>query len=270
MAKKSKGRQTTKKDRRGGVRRQERRFVSQSSANPAVVHGLGAISALLLGAGAWAYFYGKSFAGDQELAQVPSYLIAAGAIVLGVVIWIGTSSEPPIRVGDPGIALEKGELRRVPWWAIEKISLDEGVDALVVAGADDAGVAWTFKVPLKAHAEAAGWILQEALDRVPRRVDIPDETIEKLPTAGEHAGLKVELDALQVVGRRDAVTGKIISYEPDARVCPRCERVYFKQSVPKKCRCGNSLAYLRPKDVDADASDEGSSPDVEAADSVET
>ena len=48
-----------------------------------------------------------------------------------------------------------------------------------------------------------------------------------------------------VVGKKDAISGKLISYEPDARVCTRCERVYFKRSVPKRCKCGNSLLELR-------------------------
>lgn len=275
MAKKTKAKQTTKKDKRGVVRRRERRFVPQPTANPALVRGLGAVAALLLGAGLWAYFYGKSFAGDETLARVPSYLVAAGAVVCGVVLWIGTSSEPPVRVGDPGISVEKGELRRMPWWAIETITLDGGALHLVVAGKDDAGVEWTFKIPTRAHPDAVGWIIKEAKDRVPRCIDIPDEQRNALPAAPEHAGLELQLDPLQVVGKRDARTGKIISYEPDARVCPRCERVYFKNTVPKRCACRNSLAHLRPKgstsdDDEGDDDEASSSSNVRAAETAET
>ena len=28
-------------------------------------------------------------------------------------------------------------------------------------------------------------------------------------------------------------------------MCTRCERVYYKRSVPKRCKCGNSLLDLR-------------------------
>jgi hypothetical protein len=169
---------------------------------------------------------------------------------MGITIWIGTSSEPPIRVGAPGIAVEKGELRRMPWWGVEKILFESGALALVVTGKDEAGADWTFKLPLKSHAEAIGWIVKEALDRIPRRVDIGDEMLEKLPAAHEHGGQRVDLEPLQVVGKKCAVTGKTISYEPDARVCPRCERVYMKRSVPKKCKCGNSLLHLRAKPLE--------------------
>ena len=248
MSKKTKAKQTSKKDKRD-VRRQERRFVSQAATNPTIVGVAGALSALLLGAGLWAYFYAKSFAEDEQLKVVPSYLIAAGAVVMGITIWIGTSSESPLRVGAPGIAVERGELRRMPWWAVEKILFEPGSLALVITGKDEAGSDWTFKVPVKAHHEAVAWIVKEAQDRVPRRVDIDDDLLEKLPAAHEHAGLRVDLEPLQVVGKKCAVTGKTISYEPDARVCPQCERVYVKASVPKKCRCGTSLVHLRPKSL---------------------
>jgi predicted ribosomally synthesized peptide with SipW-like signal peptide len=250
MAKKSKSKIGTKKNQRRAPKRQERRFVSQSGTNTTLVRGLGAVSALVLGAGTWAYFSAQSFVHDEGLKQLPSYLIAGGAVLLGITIWIGTSGDNPMRVGDPGIAIEKGELRRMPWWAVERITFESGAVALVVTGKDEANVDWTFKVSLKSHPEAGGWILREALDRIPRRVDIPEDTLEKLPGAGEHAGQRLDLEPLQVVGKRCAITGKTISYEPDARVCPRCERVYQKQAVPKKCKCGNSLVHLRPKSAE--------------------
>ena len=239
----------TEKKRSG--RRQERRFVSQAATNPILVRGAGAVAALLLGAGLYAYVYGQSFTADAE-RSIPSYIIAAGAVLMGITIWIGTSAENPIRVGDPGIAVEKGDLRRMPWWGVEKITFEPGALALNIVGNDEANTAWTFKVSVKAHPEAVGWIIREAMDRIPKRVDIPEETLEKLPPAGEHAGQKLDLEPLQVVGKRCAATGKTISYEPDGRVCPRCERVYSKRSVPKKCKCGNSLAHLQASITDED------------------
>lgn len=253
MSKKTK--QATKKEKRRVQRRQERRFVSQASTNATLVRAIGALAAMLLGAGLWAYFYAQSFADDDKLRAVPSYLIAGGAVLMGITIWFGTSSEPPVRVGAPGIAVEKGELRRMPWWAVEKIAFESGSLALLVSGNDEGGADWTFKVPLKAHPEAVAWIVKEAQERVPRTVDVSDELLEKLPPAVPHAGTMIDLEPLQVVGRKDAISGKAISYEPDACVCPRCERVYLKRSVPKKCKCGNSLAHLRPKDADDDATD---------------
>ena len=249
-----KSKKDKKKDR--GPKRMERRFIAQSSYNPWLVRGLGVIGATVLGAGTWAYVYGHAFDGDEKLKPIPSYLIAGGAIFSGLTIWLGTSSETPLRVGDPGIAMERGEVRRMPWWGVSNISWESGNRALVIVGKDEAGASWTFKVPEKSHGEAVGWIVKEALDRIPKLVDIRDEVVDSLPGAGVHAGTRLELEPLQVVGKRDAITGKTISYEPDARICTRCERVYFKRSVPKKCKCGASLVHLRLAVAQEDADEE--------------
>jgi hypothetical protein len=254
----------SKKDskKKRGARRSERRFIAQSSHNSWLVRGLGALGGMTLGAGTWAYTYGHAFEGDEKLKPIPSYLIAGGAVLTGATIWLGTSSEMPLRVGDPGIAMEKGETRRMPWWGVSQITWESGNLALVVAGRDESGASWTFKVPLKSHAEAVGWLVKEALDRIPKLVDIPDRVLEGLPGANPHAGTRIELEPLQVVGKKDAITGKTISYEPDARVCARCERVYFKRTVPRKCKCGNSLTALRMQ-VTEDSPDEDDDDDTD-------
>jgi hypothetical protein len=203
--------------------------------------------------------YAQSLGAEDALKNLPSYLVAVGAVVLGITIWIGTTAEATVRVGDPGIAIEKGELRRMPWWAIDKITFDDSAIALVVTGNDEASVPWTLKLGVKRHPEAIAWLVHEAAERIPRRLQIDDDTRDKLPAAeSAREGEKLELEPLQVVGKRCAATNKIVSYEPDARVCRRCERVYLRTNVPKKCKCGNSLLDLRPKDATDDA---GEAPD---------
>ena len=244
-----------KAKKEAGPKRSERRFVPVASTNPWIVRVLGAIGGLALGAGLYAYFYatgeGHTFAKDAEenIRQIPSYLIAGGAVIVGICIWLGTSSEAPIRVGDPGIALEKGETRRMPWWAVEKITWQPGTLCLVVTGRDEVAKDWTFKVPLASHPEAIGWILREARRRIPKKVSIEKGVLAKMPDAAPHAGTKLELEPLQVVGKKCAASGQTISYEPDARVCAQCERVYFKRSVPNKCKCGAAIGHLRPATV---------------------
>jgi hypothetical protein len=49
------------------------------------------------------------------------------------------------------------------------------------------------------------------------------------------------------VGKHCASSGKVIAFEPDARLCPRCERVYYKTSVPAECECGASLAEVQAR-----------------------
>lgn len=248
-----------------GPKRYERRFVPIASTNPWLVRVLGGIGGLTLGAGLYSYLYataeGHAFHAatvGEKIGQVPSWLIAGGAVVMGATIWLGTSSESPVRVGDPGIAVEKGEVRRMPWWGVDKITWQPGERAVVVTGNDETHRLWTFKVPMSSHPEAVVRIIEEARRRIRKKVDIEKGVLKQMPSVYEHAGQRLELEPLQVVGKKCAASGRVISYEPDARVCPLCERVYFKRSVPNKCKCGNDIHSLRPatvaqaEDVDED------------------
>jgi hypothetical protein len=165
-----------------------------------------------------------------------------GALLLGVAIWFGTSGDPAIRVGDPGIALEKGGLKRMPWWAVDSIAYSN--DEVRVSGKDELGAPMNVKATLKSQPQAAAWILKEARARIPDRVEVPED-VSLEPS--EYSGEVVTLEPMQVVGKRCAVSGKTIAYEPDARVCKRCERVYYKTEVPVTCECGMSLAGLKDK-----------------------
>jgi hypothetical protein len=194
---------------------------------------------------------------------MPSYVVAAGAVLTGVAIWLGTTSEPVVRVGDPGISVDRGEVRRMPWWAVSSITWESGNLALVITGHDEGGTAWTFKVSVSSQPEAVGWIVSEAQRRVPKVVDIDEAVLEKFPPALPHAGMKIDLEPLQVVGKRDAVTREIISYEPDATVCARCERIYKKREAPKKCKCG-ALLSARDAGVDEETQDDERATSAEA------
>ncbi|MCL2723665.1 MAG: hypothetical protein FWD69_04425 [Polyangiaceae bacterium] len=234
------------------AKRRDRRFTPQSAQSPWIARIAGALGAVSLGAGTWGYVYGHVFEGDEKLKAVPQYLIAGGAVLMAVAIWFRTSSDPPLRVGDPGIGIERGELRRMPWWGVDTITWESGSLALGITGKDESGAPFTFKVPLKSHPDAVAHIVAEAEARIPAHVDIPEEVRKNLPQASPLAGTKIDLEPLQIVGKRCAATGKTISYEPDGRVCSNCERVYFKKAVPKKCKCGASLADLRPASTDDD------------------
>ena len=68
-----------------------------------------------------------------------------------------------------------------------------------------------------------------------------------MPKASREGLQVIHLDPIQVVGQHCAATGKAIAWEPDARICPRCERIYHKDHVPETCECGGSLEALRKK-----------------------
>ncbi|MGO9834356.1 MAG: hypothetical protein ACLP1X_09090 [Polyangiaceae bacterium] len=221
--------------------RRERRLLPRPNASASVIYLVGAIGAAAMGAGAWEELGSTLRDGAPDPVKIAPYVLAIGALLVGVAIWIGTSGEPPLRVGDGGLAVEKGGIRRMSWYAIDNIEWrDEG---LRVTGKDDAGAAMTLTASLANHPQAAAWIVKEARERVPAVVHVPDDAT--LPTAQASAGSMLALEPPQVVGKHCATSGKVIAYEPDARVCPKCERVYHKAHVPEACECGASLVTLR-------------------------
>ncbi|MGD0528179.1 MAG: hypothetical protein ABSE49_23800 [Polyangiaceae bacterium] len=232
----------TKASKREKTReRRERRFEPQGSTSARVVYPVGALGALAMGAGAWEQFGPLVHEGGPEPLKFAPYILAAGALLVGGAIWIGTSGEPALRVGDAGLAVEKGGVRRMPWYAIERIEWRD--ETVRVTGKDDAGAALTIAAKLKSHPQAAAWIVKEARERVPTVVDVPEDA--SLPDPRVSAGESLPLEPPQVVGKHCAASGKVIAFEPDARVCPKCERVYFKTSVPAQCECGASLVELQ-------------------------
>ena len=240
MAKKTKG---AKKDK--PRERRERRFEPRPTTNPAVVYVLGGVGSIAMGAGAWSEF-GSAFVDAPENAPEPlkfaQYILVAGTLLVGAAIWIGTSGDPALRVGDGGVAVDKSGVRRLPWYGIERVEWREG--AVRVAGKDDLGTAITIVARVATHPQAAAWIVREARERVPGVVDVPEDAA--LPEPRSDAGESLPLEPPQVVGKHCAASGKVIAYEPDARVCPRCELVYHKAHVPDSCACGASLVNLRP------------------------
>ncbi len=229
MAKKSK---SAKRDK--PRERRERRFEPQASTRPWIPYALGALGAVAMGAGTWGQFGAALTGGATPAVALAPYVLSIGALIVGAAIWIGTSGEPPLRVGDGGVGIDKGGVRRMPWYAVERIEWRGA--AVRVLGKDDSGAAMTIVAKLATHPQAGAWIVKEGRDRVPDAVDVPGDAT--LPIPATDAGTPLALDAPQVVGKHCAASGKVISFEPDARLCPRCERVYHKDAMPSACACG--------------------------------
>jgi hypothetical protein len=234
-------------------KRRETRFFPQSNANPIVIRLIGGLGAALLGAGAYEQLWAA------EAWKYTPHLLAAGALAFAMSIWFGTSGDMILRVGDAGVGVDRGEVRRIPWYAVTDVFFDPKLQAVSVKGKDEGGTDFRIDAKLKSQSQAAAWIVKEANARIPKIVEITGEGADKIPEAHPSTDIML-LDDLQVVGRKDALTGKAIAYEPDARVCKRCERVYYKKSVPKKCACGAMLTDLRAQ---TDASEEEEEGDVD-------
>lgn len=230
MASKRRSRQPT---------RRERRFFPKSAANPVLVRVMGGLGAMAMGAGVWGQFLSSA---PEPLKSAP-WILAAGAALFGLAIWIGTSGDPVLRVGDGGVGLDRGTVRRIPWRWVESVSWDADKRSVTVSGRDEADAALVVTARLETQPQAAAWIVKEARLRASETVSIPEDA--EIPDAIDDSEDVVVMDPLQVVGLRCAKSKKIISFEPDARVCTRCERVYHKDHVPKRCACGATLAHLR-------------------------
>jgi len=203
----------------------ERRFLAEATERSnyqALVGGLGAAA---LGAGVYA-----TWIHDAPMTVAP-YLCGVGTLGLIAAFVMGSAESMPLRVGDAGVAAERGgnQPERIGWFEIENVKL-EGKDRVVVEGGNKRIVA-----PASHHAHAAGWIVKEAVARIPKRVAIEGDKRDELARgASEHPEI-VAVEPTQVTGRRCKASGTIISFERDARICKTCGEVYDKKHVPEKC-----------------------------------
>ncbi len=223
--------------------RTERRFVPQTTVNARVIYFIGALGALVLGAGVWGQFGNALRKTELEPLAYAPWLLAGGAVIVGIAIWIGTSTEAAVRVGVAGILEERGSPpRRMPWWRVDDIAGDATM--LIVRGKDESGADMMVRFTKRATPGALAWVIREAKERAHEQLEVSEDVIAAIGKPSKDAGEIVACPPLQVVGHRCAESDTIISYEPDARVCPHCERIYHKDHVPKTCECGASLADL--------------------------
>ncbi len=239
MAKKTKGGGSRKSEKARA--RRERRFEPRSAMSARVVYLVGALGAVLMGAGAWAQFGAMLQESAPPPLKIAPYILALGALLVGAAIWVGTSGEPALRVGDAGIAVERRGLQRMPWYEVKEISWNG--EGLRLSGKTDMGATLAYTATLASHPQAIAWIVKEARERIPSVVQLPEGG--GIPDPLASAGEVLPLEPPQVVGKHCAASGRVIAYEPDARICPRCERVYHKASLPETCECGASLAEAR-------------------------
>ncbi len=166
--------------------RTERRFVPRTTASPLLVYAIGAVGAVLLGAGVWGQFGSTLRKIEMEPFEYAPWLLAAGAVLAGIAIWIGTSTEAAVRVGVAGIAEERGQTRRMPWWRVEDVSGD--VTMIVVRGKDSAGVDMSVRFSRRAMPTALPWVVREARDRAEDRLELSDEVIAAIGKPAKEAG----------------------------------------------------------------------------------
>lgn len=202
----------------------ERRYEPAASAfaiGTVLIFSLGAVA---LGAGVYAQWLRSGDAGPHPYSL---YFLVAGAVLLLAVALFGQSGARAVRVGDGGVAMERDEgVDRVLWCDVSRILLSS--DAVTIQGSGT-----TLSVPRSVHAQAAARILREAADRIPEKLEDKDAQIPSPDGAPEPA--KLPLDPPQIAGRACKDSGKVLSFEKDARLCGKCGELYHKTSVPERC-----------------------------------
>jgi len=214
----------SKKKKRASQReRKERRYSGEQTYASKVAIAVGMLGALSLGAGVY-----SQWVSDHARGSAP-YMVFAGALVLAGALVFGDLGTNPVRVGDGGVALERGrDLLRILWCDLQHVRVQDG--KLVLESKEQ-----TFTIPIAGQPQAVARILAEGTRRVPEAMDVRRKDVSGLPEPGENDGELLTLDRLQVAGRHCAASGRPISFERDARLCPQCCQVYLRDEVPQKC-----------------------------------
>jgi hypothetical protein len=150
---------------KGGTGLKERRFEAEPGSRANLQALIGGLGVTALGAATYA-----TWVHDVPMESGP-YLFGAGILGVIAATLMSASDGLPIRVGDAGVAVERGgsQPERIHWYEIDQVGL-EGGDRMIVEGANKRIVA-----PLAHHAGAAAWILKEAMARIPKKVKVPAE-----------------------------------------------------------------------------------------------
>jgi hypothetical protein len=212
-----------KKTAQGKGPRLEWRFEPDPMRMSLVSAIVGIAAAAVLGAGVfgqWFHEPANSFA--------PALLVVGAVGVVGALFMAGLGTAP-VRVGDPGVAVERpSDTLRVPWCDMEHIRIERG--ALTIETHES-----SLRIPLAMHQAAVARVLAEAVVRAPDAMDVKGDAVETLPKPSDDDGKRVPIEMLQIAGRSCAASEKAIAFERDARLCPNCAQVYHKDHVPKTC-----------------------------------
>jgi hypothetical protein len=202
----------------------ERRFFPEPTGRTNLTALLNGVGAAAFGAAVYA-----TWIRDEPMSVGPALFIAGVAAIVAAALLGDTT--PALRVGAAGVGIERGgpQPERLAWCDVTQITIEDG-KRVAVASATDRIVA-----ELNCHAPAAGWIVKEALDRIPKRVKIEADRCAQLVRETDEPATMVAYEPVQVAGRRCAKCDAVITFEVDAHLCARCGQAYHRDHVPERC-----------------------------------
>lgn len=211
---------------------EELRFDAKGSHHELVAVILLSFGALASGAGIYAQWFWRA----PEPPGYAPFLLAGGIALIVVYAFYAPAESMALLVGELGVGVERGgKVSRMAWWELEQLSFAHGALVLKTHGKP-------LQVPLKDHPAAARLIVAEAIQRIPKRVDIDDEQVEALGPPDDAAGKMQDADAPQVTELFCRATDKPLTIERDVRMCGRCGALYHRKGVPRRCaECARKL-----------------------------
>lgn len=213
------------KEREPGNRnRMERRFVPGRSVAAMLTLGVSILAGLALGVGAYGIW------GMTPSMNAASYILGAGAIALvGVLLW-GDMDGTIVRVGDGGVAWERGGKlqHRVAWYEMTEVNLTDGVIRLQTE-------VRPWLLPVASNPSAAAYVMEQANKRIGSRVRANSSELKELLGRKRDNGQLVNVEASQSTGLRCASSNAAITFEQDARRCRHCGQLYHREHLPERC-----------------------------------
>src|SRR5690606_33637084 len=105
--------------------------------------------------------------------------------------------------------------QRTAWYQIEKIAMSGGSLTVKPPGA-------AIVLPLAAHGSAAQRLVDEAMKRIPDRVELDEGELGAIAAAGTDEGEGVLAEPPQVTEMLCAASERPLTFERDVRMCGRC------------------------------------------------
>jgi hypothetical protein len=191
------------------------------------------IGALALGGGVYAQFVSAK---DTVGHTYAPYLLAAGLAFMAGYFFLLGQRTGPIVVGELGIGFEQdGKVERTAWYELLGLTLEHDALRFKTAGKP-------LSLVLAEHPSAARFVVAQARERVPDRVQIADRDAARIGAPKPGEGVERKADPPQVTELNCRASGRPLSFESDVRLCDCCAALYHRAKVPPAClECGRSL-----------------------------